>query len=100
MTRTLQDIAPIIRSKNAGPTLLTLDVLFEDAEGFELGVAALTTDTVASLYHRHVSEVSIIPYPVAIAVKITIPRAVNAGAPGDRDCYGAQQHGPLLSVPI
>ncbi|MDP6739383.1 MAG: DUF4387 family protein [Planctomycetota bacterium] len=38
---------------------------------------------------------------VAYAIKVTFPRiGPTAGAPGDRDVYGAQQHGPLLGVMI
>jgi hypothetical protein len=38
------------------------------------------------------------PYPAALAIKISFDRTVIAGDPGDRDIYGAQQHGPLLEV--
>ena len=40
----------------------------------------------------------IVPVPAALALKIVLPRAITAGAPFDRDVYGAQQHGPLLAV--
>jgi hypothetical protein len=36
----------------------------------------------------------------ALAVKVTLKRDISAGAPGDRDCYGAQQHAPLLPLLI
>ncbi|MBI2288733.1 MAG: DUF4387 family protein [Betaproteobacteria bacterium] len=41
-----------------------------------------------------------IPYPPAIAIKIVMDRKLVAGDPGDRDVYGAQQHGPLLGIEI
>ena len=31
----LIDLASVIRSKNAGPTQITLDILFNDGEAFE-----------------------------------------------------------------
>ena len=43
---------------------------------------------------------AIIPYDVAYAIKITIPRLVPSGDPGDTDVYGAQQHAPLLDIEI
>ena len=49
------------------------------------------------------AEVSIIPFEHALAIKITVPRTIGtrgSGSPGDRDVYGAQQHGPLLDIPI
>jgi len=96
----LQDIAPVIRSKNAGPTLLTLDILFEDEAGFRRGIAALTVAVVAKRYGASPDDISITPYHPAFALKITMPRRVLAGSPGDRDVYGAQQHVPLLEVPL
>jgi hypothetical protein len=100
MTDCLKDIARIVRSKNAGPTQLTLDVLFEDDAGYQRGLAALTPERVAQTYGRAGSDVTVIPYPPALALKIVMPRPHIAGAPGDRDVYGAQQHGPLLDVPV
>ena len=99
MTR-LSDIARIVRSKNAGPTLLTLDVIFRDRADYERGLAALRPEVVGALYGRDASEVTVIPYPPALAIKIVLPRRTVAGSPGDRDVYGAQQHAPLLEVPL
>ena len=39
-------------------------------------------------------------WDTALAVKITMTRSVSAGAPGDTDCYGAQQHAPLLEFQV
>lgn len=99
MSQTLADIAPVIRSKNAGPTLLTIDVMFKDTAAYRRGLAAVTGDLVAKLYGLDPGAVKLAPYPPALALKITIPRLVSAGSPGDRDVYGAQQHTPLLTVP-
>ena len=97
MTR-LSDIARVVRSKNAGPTLLTLDVIFRDRTDYERGLAALRPEVVGALYHRAAADVAVIPYPPALAIKIVLPRKTVAGSPGDRDVYGAQQHAPLLEV--
>jgi hypothetical protein len=40
------------------------------------------------------------PYAPARAFKATLPRLIPAGAFGDSDVYGAQQHAPLLEVDI
>jgi hypothetical protein len=94
----LADLARIVRSKNAGPTLLSLDVIFEDAADLARAEAALTSERVAGLYGVRAGQVRIVPVPAALALKIVLPRAITAGAPFDRDVYGAQQHGPLLAV--
>ncbi len=96
----LVDCARVIRSKNAGPTTLSLDLMFEDDARFRQALASpsLTPAALAPLYGVPVASVEVIPYAPAFAIKIVLPRKVIAGAPGDRDVYGAQQHGPLLGV--
>ena len=90
----------MIRSKNAGPTTLTLDLLFHDLAGYERACASpsLSPGGIASLYRVPEERVQVMPYPAALAIKISFYRAVIAGDPGDRDIYGAQQHGPLMEV--
>jgi hypothetical protein len=98
----LVDCARVIRSKNAGPTTLTLDLMFEDDAGFRQALASpsLTPAALAPLYGVPEADVDVVPYAPAFAIKIVLPRKVIAGAPGDRDVYGAQQHGPLLGVEL
>jgi hypothetical protein len=96
----LRDAAKVIRSKNAGPTEITVDLMFSDAAGFARALEApsLSAGVIAQRYG--VQSVKVIPYPAANAIKIVIPRATVAGSPGDPDVYGAQQHRPLLDVEI
>lgn len=96
----LQDAARVIRSKNAGPTELTIDIMFTDLKLYEraLQATSLRADVIAQLYGVH--DAQVIPYPAATAIKIVIPRQVIAGTPGDTDVYGAQQHRPLLDIEI
>jgi hypothetical protein len=96
----LRDAAKVIRSKNAGPTEITVDLMFNDTAGFARALEApsLSAGVIAQRYG--VQSVRIIPYPAANAIKIVIPRATIAGSPGDTDVYGAQQHRPLLDVEI
>lgn len=98
----LTDVARVIRSKNAGPTTLTLDLLFHDRAGFERACAApaLQAAALAPLYGVPAERVQIMPYPAALALKISLDRIMIAGDPGDRDVYGAQQHGPLLGIEL
>ena len=99
MTR-LADLARVVRSKNAGPTLLTVDVLFAESAHLERALGALTSSRISSLYGIEAEKIRVIPCRPAVAVKIVIPRKVIAGDPGDRDVYGAQQHAPLLGIEV
>ena len=98
----LIDIARVIRSKNAGPTTLTLDLLFNDEAGFKqaCGSPALTPASLAKLYTQPADKIEVLPYPPALAIKIVMPRRIVSGDPGDSDVYGAQQHGPMLAVEL
>ncbi len=103
--KTLGQLAQVLRSKNAGPFLITIDVMFESAETFRRVTASgvLTPTAVAERYGLKGQDVRVVDYPAAKAIKITMPRlwgARGAGSAGDRDVYGAQQHAPLLNLTV
>ena len=98
----LDSIATVIRSKNAVPCLLTLDVMLPDEATFAYvaeRIGALRGQ-VALRYGRSENEVAVLPFAPALAVKITLPREIVSGDVGDRDVYGAQQHAPLLDIEL
>ena len=100
MKYVLKDIANVIRSKNAGPFELTLDVMLKDQEMFETLRAAnvINKEVIAKLYQIPESDViSIVYFPNAKAIKATIVRPLPSGGLGERDVYGAQQHAPLVN---
>jgi hypothetical protein len=96
----LRDAAKVIRSKNAGPTEITVDLMFNDTAGFARALQAPSLSAAVIAQRYGVQSVRVIPYPAANAIKIVIPRTTIAGSPGDTDVYGAQQHRPLLDVEI
>lgn len=97
----LRDIAGVIRSKNAGPYELTLDIMFNDFDLYqkvkEAGV--INKDFVSRLYGISPDKIiDIINFDPAGAIKITMIRPLVSGDVGDTDIYGAQQHAPLLDA--
>ncbi|MEY9848233.1 hypothetical protein ABH940_005334 [Streptacidiphilus sp. BW17] len=97
----LAELAEVVRSKNAGPFELTLDVIFASRAQYELvkRERAVNRELVARLYGVPVEDVGeAIYYDPARAVKINLRRPVPSGGVGDSDVYGAQQHGPLLGL--
>lgn len=98
----LRDVASLVRSKNAGPFLLTLDVLFRRREDFDRAVQSqtLSDQVVAHLYGLQVEDVRFFICPECLAFKATFARDVPSGGPFDSDVYGAQQHAPLLDLEI
>lgn len=101
MGAALKDLARVVRSKNAGPTQLTLDLFFRDAAAYELAAAspALASSAVAGLYGVPCAQVQRHLLPQIDAIKFSLPRRC-AGEPGDGDLYGAQQHAPLLELQL
>jgi hypothetical protein len=99
----LSSLAKVFRSKNAGPFQQTIDLLFGSPVDYQLvkDSNALNPAAIASAYQISLEEVrGVYFWDAALAVKVTLSREVSAGAPGDHDCYGAQQHAPLLAFEI
>ena len=101
MTR-LRDLASVVRSKNAGPLLLTLDVMLPDADryGRVLSSGVLAPQAIAALYGVPTAEVETIEHAAIHTVKVTMRRPVRAGDPDDTDLYGAQMYVPLLDLEV
>lgn len=101
--KTIGEIATFVTSKNAGPFLLTLDIVFPDAATYGRFKARrpLDRDTVARLYGIRPEDVlKIIEFDPAYAMKVTLRRPGGSGAVGETDVYGAQQHVPLMEHAI
>ena len=101
----LGDLASVIRSKNAGPFQVTIDLMFADARYYRrvLESTSFTPAEIARRYRVEEGDVAVIPFERVHAIKITIPRrwgSRGSGSAGDRDVYGAQQHGPLVDLEI
>ena len=99
------ELATLIRSKNAGPFVISLDFVFPDTETYRAvrDSGAISRESIAELYSLPLERVSeIIDYPAANAIKINLIRARPAGAFGEQDIYGSQQGALLddLFVPL
>jgi hypothetical protein len=98
----LRDIARVVRTKNTGALLLTIDVMFEN-EGDYLRVKStgvLSEELFAGMFHCPLEKVRVIDYPPAFALKCTVPRLIRSGDHGDSDIYGCQQHALLMDVEV
>jgi len=100
--KSLIDLANILRSKNAGPLYVTLDIIFKDNQTFNRVKRAkvINKEVIANLYQVPKEDVLILEYEVVNAIKITIPRKCISGSIEDTDIYGCQQHGPLVEIKV
>jgi len=85
-----------IRSKNAGPFWLTIDVFCGSTRVYKNMVQAISDEKIASLYQVPLSDVQRYELPELNVIKFSFPRAVVQGAIADRDMHGAQM-GVLLA---
>lgn len=98
----LSDIAAMVRSKNAGPFVLTFDILFADDESYHRvkRSGALNVEAFARLYQTEPSQVRFFECDRARAFKFSIPHPTTQGALGASDLHGGQQFIPLLDIQI
>lgn len=92
----LGDMVAKVRSKNAGPFWLTIDIFCEEASVFEAVCRALSTERVAALYGQPVEAVKRFEIPDLAVLKFSMPRPVVQGSLQDRDMH-ASQWGWLLA---
>ena len=103
MSRKLIDLVEFLFSKNAGPYLITFDVVFKDDTTFETvrGSGVFTKAIIARLFNVPESRIlSIHEYPAGRVIKFNIIRDISSGDFGDRSVFGSQLWAPLISLEI
>jgi Domain of unknown function (DUF4387) len=102
MATILGDLAHLIRSKNAGPFILTFDVMFDEEATYRrvLASGVLTREAFARIYRVPEEKVMFFAHDAARAIKISIPRPTVQCDLDDGDAYGGQQHAPLVTLEI
>ena len=100
---TIADLALEVRSKNAGPFWVTMELFMRDADGYRVVAddTFLDEEVIAGLYRVDVSTIQLFRIPELNVVKISFPRPVPQGSLRDRDMHAGQHHVPLalLRVP-
>ena len=98
----LAALASLMRSKNAGPFELTIDVMFDDPAVYDRvkRSGAVTRARVARLYNLPEGAVRLFFADAALAIKASIPRPIFQGDLGDPDGHGGQQYAPLMDIEI
>ena len=79
-----------VRSKNAGPFWVTVDVFCGSAAVFDEIARGLRTDAVAALYHQPSQLLKRFEIADLNVIKFSFPRPVVQGSRADRDMHGAQ----------
>lgn len=101
-TRTIADLAFEVRSKNAGPFWVTMELFMRDTAGYTTVAdpGYLNASVIARLYGVDADTVQIFRIPALDVVKISFPRPVPQGSLRDRDIHAGQHHVPLALFPL
>jgi Domain of unknown function (DUF4387) len=97
---TLGAVARLIRSKNAGPFWITIDVFFHCDEDYAAYHDEITAARIAAIYGVDPTAVRVFGIPQLRVTKISFPRPVPQGGPLDRDIHAGQQFVPLSGAPL
>lgn len=98
----LYEVTKLIRSKNAGPFVLTFDIMFKDVTWYRQvrDAKVINTDLIQTLYPQDPGGIRIIECDAAASIKVSFPRQESSGSPQDNDVFGGQQYAPLMDLPI
>ena len=98
----LADVCRHIRSKNAGPFWITVDLFFADAQAYALwsDAPALRTEALAPLFGTEPALVKRFAIPDLCVLKLSYPRQVPQGGALERDMHGGQQYVRLLDLAL
>jgi hypothetical protein len=90
----------LIRSKDAGPFMLTIDLFFSDehARRAFLEAGVLTAERIGELYRVDPAQVQVFDLNDIGAMKISFPRPVASGEFGDTDITGGQQYALVVDM--
>lgn len=99
---TLGTLARLIRSKNAGPFVLTFDIMFDDKADYlrVRNSGVVTRERIATIYGLPPENVQFFLCEHALAIKASIPRPTTQGDVSDSDGHGGQQYAPLMDLEI
>lgn len=96
----VKDVCRHVRSKNAGPFWVTIDLFFDGPESFAryAGDPALGPDAISRLYGADPALVKRFAVDSLNILKISYPRATPQGGMVERDLHAGQQYVRLLDV--
>lgn len=98
----LAEVCRHLRSKNAGPFWITVDLFFQDAQAFARwnDAPALQNGALAPLFGVPAESVKRFAVPGLCVLKLSYPRQAPQGGALERDMHGGQQYVRLLDLEL
>lgn len=97
---TLSEVTKYVRSKNAGPFWVTIDIFFKDLDTYDRykHAPAISPERIASYYSADAATVKLFHIDSLGVVKISIPREKPQGGVIERDMHSGQKYVRLLAL--
>lgn len=98
----LEDVCHQIRSKNAGPFWISVDLFFRDRAAFDryADVKELQPENLGPLFGVRPDQVGCFLVPDLAVLKISYPRRDPQGGMIERDLHGGQQYIRIVDVEL
>ena len=98
----LGEVCRYVRSKNAGPFWVTVDLFFDSADAYAQyhGDPAISAENIAAIYGVDAINVKRFDVKSLSMVKISYPRTTPQGGVHERDMHSGQQFVPLLKLQL
>lgn len=99
---TLRDVCHQVRSKNAGPFWITIDIFFDGPASYARykDAPALSAEAIGRAYGADPAQVKCFAVDSLAVLKISYPRKSPQGGVVERDMHGGQQYVRLLDVVV
>jgi hypothetical protein len=98
----LGEVCRHIRSKNAGPFWVTIDLFFDGPESYGAyrDDPAISSAAIAAIYGADAALVKRFEVDSLNVVKLSLPRKQPQGGVLERDMHSGQQYIPLLTLEL
>jgi len=98
----LADVTRYVRSKNAGPFWVTIDIFFKDEAHYRRykDAPAISAEKIAEYYEADPAALKVFQIDTLGAIKISLPRKQPQGGVLERDMHSGQQYVRLLGIQV
>lgn len=96
----LGELVEKIRSKNAGPFWLTIDIFCGTSSAFARTCESLSTERVATVFATDPKTLKRFEIPSLNVIKFSLPRPEIQGSIADRDMHGASWAALLSEIEL
>ena len=100
--KTIRQLSKYVRTKNAGPFWITIDIFCDEDSSFQKLCESKTIcpQTFADLFHTSPASVKIFEIPSLRVIKISVPRELPQGHRYESDMHAGQQYVKILDLKI